>query len=232
MSTQVTLKAERRDDTGKGAARKLRASGKLPAVVYGADGETVPLTLDYHDAEHLFYSISVENTIVNLDMEGESVPVPSLIREIQTHPYKPEVLHVDFLRVQEGVEVELEIPIHLEGTPVGVKDEGGVLEQTIYMLPIRCLPNAIPEYVEANVTELDIHDSLHVGDLVLPEGVTILLDLERTVCSVQAPSLAEVEVEEEEELPEEPELIGAEGEEVEDEEAAEDAGPEDEETES
>lgn len=231
MSTQVTLKAERRDETGKGAARKLRASGKLPAVVYGADGETVSLTLDYHDAEHLFYSISVENTIVNLDLEGESVPVPSLIREIQTHPYKPEVLHVDFLRVQEGVEVELEIPIHLEGTPVGVKDEGGVLEQTIYMLPIRCLPNAIPEYVEANVTELDIHDSLHVGDLALPEGVTILLDLDRTVCSVQAPSLAEVEVEEEE-LPEEPELIGAEGEEVEDEEAAEDAGPEDEETES
>ncbi len=232
MSTQVTLKAERRDETGKGAARKLRASGKLPAVVYGADGETVSLTLDYHDAEHLFYSISVENTIVNLDLEGESVPVPSLIREIQTHPYKPEVLHVDFLRVQEGVEVELEIPIHLEGTPVGVKDEGGVLEQTIYMLPIRCLPNAIPEHVGASVTELDIHDSLHVGDLVLPEGVTILLDLDRTVCSVQAPSLAEVEVEEEEELPEEPELIGAEGEEVEDEEAAEDAGPEDEETES
>lgn len=232
MSTQVTLKAERRDETGKGAARKLRASGKLPAVVYGADGETVSLTLDYHDAEHLFYSISVENTIVNLDLEGESVPVPSLIREIQTHPYKPEVLHVDFLRVQEGVEVELEIPIHLEGTPVGVKDEGGVLEQTIYMLPIRCLPNAIPEHVGASVTELDIHDSLHVGDLVLPEGVTILLDLDRTVCSVQAPSLAEVEVEEEEELAEEPELIGAEGEEVEDEEAAEDAGPEDEETES
>lgn len=232
MSTQVTLKAERRDETGKGAARKLRASGKLPAVVYGADGETVSLTLDYHDAEHLFYSISVENTIVNLDLEGESVPVPSLIREIQTHPYKPEVLHVDFLRVQEGVEVELEIPIHLEGTPVGVKDEGGVLEQTVYMLPIRCLPNAIPEYVEASVTELEIHDSLHVGDLVLPDGVTILLDLDRTVCSVQAPSLAEVEVDEEEELPEEPELIGAEGEEVEDEEAAEDAGPEDEETES
>lgn len=208
MSTQVTLKASRRDESGKGVARKLRAAGKLPAVVYGGPDETVPVVLDAHETTNLFHSISVENTIVNLEVEGEKVPVPSLVREIQTHPYRSQILHVDFFRIQEGVEVELEVPIHLDGIPTGVKDDGGVLEQTIYMLPVRCLPTAIPEEFLVDVTGLEIHDSLHVEELDLPEGVTVLLDPSRTVCSVQAPSMAEVEVEEVEE--EEPELIGAE----------------------
>lgn len=226
MSTQVTLKAERREEAGKGVARKLRAAGKVPGVVYGGDGDTVSLVLDAHDTTSLFHSISVENTIVNLEVEGEPVPVPALVREIQTHPFRPEILHVDFFRIQAGVEVELEVPIHLMGLPTGVKDEGGVLEQTIYMLPVRCFPDAIPEEFTADVSELEIHDTIHVGDLAVPEGVTVLLDLERTVCSVQAPSVAEVEVEEEEEL--EPELVG---EEVEGEEGEEGEAPEEEEEE-
>jgi large subunit ribosomal protein L25 len=229
MSTQVTLKATRRDESGKGVARKLRAAGKLPAVVYGGPDETVPVVLDAHDTTNLFHSISVENTIVNLEVDGEKAPVPSLVREIQTHPYRSEILHVDFFRIQEGVEVELEVPIHLEGTPTGVKDDGGVLEQTIYMLPLRCLPTAIPEEILVDVTALEIHDSLHVADLDLPEGVTVLLDLQRTVCSVQAPSMAEVEVEEGEE---EPELIGAEEGEEEAEAPAAEAEDEGEEPES
>lgn len=202
MSTQVSLKVAPREGTGKGVARKLRAAGKLPAVVYGGDADTMAVTLDAHETEVLFYSISVENTIVNLDVEGEKAPVPSLVREIQTHPYKTEIVHVDFLRIQTGVEVELEVPVHLHNTPTGVKDQGGVLEQTVYMLPIRCVPAAIPDEVTWDVSGLEINDSLHVGELELPEGVTVLLDLERTVCSVQPPSIAEVEVEEEPEAEE------------------------------
>jgi large subunit ribosomal protein L25 len=227
MSTQVSLKVERREGTGKGVARKLRAAGKLPGVVYGGDGETLPVTLDAHDTTTLFHSISVENTIVNLELEGEAGPVPSLVREIQTHPYRPDILHVDFLRVQTGVEVELEVPVRLEGTAVGVKDHGGVLEQTIHMLPIRCVPAAIPDRIVYDVSELDINESLHVGELDVPEEVTVLLDPERTVCSVQPPSVAEVEVEEE--VEEEVEVVGeapaeAEGETEEPEGAEEDEG--------
>jgi large subunit ribosomal protein L25 len=207
MSTQVTLKAERREGTGKGVARKLRQAGKLPAVVYGAEGETVAVTLDAGDTTHLFHSISVENTIVNLDLEGQGAPVPTLVREIQTHPFKPDILHVDFLRIQSGVEVELDIPVRLVGTPPGVKDEGGVLEQTIHMLPVSCLPRAIPEVIEVDVSGLAVGQSIHVGELEVPDEVRVLLDADRTVCSVQWPTLAVVEVEEE---VEEPELVGEE----------------------
>jgi len=228
MSTQVTLKAESREESGKGVARKLRAAGKLPAIVYGGDEDTVSLTLDANDTSHLFHSISVENTIVNLDVDGAKGPVPTLIREIQTHPFKPEILHVDFLRIQAGVEIELDIPIHLEGTPIGVKDQGGVLEQTIYMLPVYCLPTAIPDFIEADVSGLEINESLHVSDLDIPEGVEVLMDLARTVCSIQTPSLAPVEEEpEEEEEVEEPELVGEEPDEEAEGEAAEDEEPED-----
>ncbi len=220
MSTQVTLNAERRDETGKGVARKLRAAGKLPAVMYGADGESVSLVLDANDTSHLFHSISVDNTIVNLEVGGEAVPVPTLIREIQTHPFRAEILHVDFLRIQTGVEVELDIPVELEGVPTGVKDQGGVLEQTIYMLPVSCMPAAIPDLIRVDVSGLEINDSLQVAELAIPEGVEVLLDPERTVCSVQPPSMAAIPEDEDEDEDEEPEVIGEapmEDEEVEDE---------------
>jgi large subunit ribosomal protein L25 len=209
MSTQVTLKAERREDTGKGVARKLRAAGKLPAVVYGGEGENMSLVLDANDTTHLFHSISVDNTIVNLTVEGEGAPMPSLVREIQTHPFRPDILHVDFLRIQTGVAVELDIPVELTGTPTGVRDQGGVLEQTIYMLPVSCFPAAIPDIIGADVSALEINDSLHVGELEIPEGVEVLMDPARTVCSVQPPSMAAVPEDEVEE-DEEPELIGEE----------------------
>jgi len=220
MATQVTLKAEPREGTGKGLARKLRATGKLPAVLYGAQEDSLSITLDYHEAEYLFHSISVDNTIINLELEGQKKPVPTLIRDIQTHPFRPDILHVDFYRIQTGVVVELDVPVHVHGTAVGVKDSGGVLEQTIHDLPIRCLPKDIPEEILVEVSGLDIGDSVHVDELDIPEGVEVLLDGRRTVCSVQVPSIAEVEPEEdEEEL--EPELVGAEEGEEEEGEGAE-----------
>jgi large subunit ribosomal protein L25 len=210
MGSQVKLKADRRQDTGKGVARKLRAAGKLPAVVYGAGDEALSLVLDAHDVTILFNSISVENTIVNLAVEGESAPMATLVREVQTHPYRPDILHVDFLRVQTGVEVELDVPLHLEGIPTGVKDQQGVLEQGTHDLPIRCVPSAIPNELVVDVTGLSIGDSLSVGDIAVPEGVTILRDLDLTVCSVQAPSAlaSQDDDEDEDEADGEPEVIG------------------------
>jgi large subunit ribosomal protein L25 len=210
MSSLVTLKAAPRTDTGKGVARKLRAQGKLPAVVYGANEEALPLVLDNHETELLFRAISLENTIIQLEVEGESKPMPSLVREVQTHAFRPDILHVDFYRVQTGVELELDVPLRLEGTPTGVKDQGGVLEQVIYELSVRCVPSAIPEYFVADVSGLSIGDSFHVSDLDVPEGVVILRDLERTLCTVQAPTELASDTEDEEEDELEPEVIGAE----------------------
>jgi large subunit ribosomal protein L25 len=137
-------------------------------------------------------------------------PVPTLVREVQTHPYRPDVLHVDFLRVQTGVEVELEVPLQLEGTPVGVSDQDGVLEQGIHSLPIRCIPSAIPSVLTVDVSGLSIGDSLQVSDVPVPEGVTILRDETLTICSVQAPSALASQDEEAEEEAAEPEVIGEE----------------------
>ncbi|TVP76367.1 MAG: 50S ribosomal protein L25 [Gemmatimonadales bacterium] len=209
MATQVKLKAERRSDGGKGTARKLRASGKLPAVVYGADFETLSLTIDAHEAVQLFHSISVDNTLIQLVVEGESTPLPTLVREIQTHPFRDLILHVDFYRVQSGVTVELEVPLHLVGTPAGVRDQGGVLDQVFHELPVACIPSAIPESFELDVSALEIGDSLSVSDLDVPDGVEILLDLDRTLTAVGAPTtLASQDEDDEEDEDAEPEVIG------------------------
>lgn len=189
MATQVTLKAEHREGRGKGVARKLRAGGRLPAVVYGAGGDPVSIALDTHDAIHLFRSISVENTIINLEIPGQDTSVPTLVREIQTHPARPEVLHVDFLRIRSGVKVELEIPLHLEGTPAGVQ-AGGILEYSMHQIPVRCLPKDIPETLRLDVSELEMGEAIRIGDLVLPEGVEVMLDSERMLCTILAPAVS------------------------------------------
>ncbi|NNK63333.1 MAG: 50S ribosomal protein L25, partial [Gemmatimonadetes bacterium] len=132
MSMHAILKAEKRDATGKGVARKLRAAGRLPAVVYGQGEEALAITLDAAEAYHLFHSISVENTIVDLEVEGEKGSVQTLVREVQVHPFKSDLIHVDFYLLQKGVKVEVELPVHLNGTPLGVRSSGGILQQVIY----------------------------------------------------------------------------------------------------
>lgn len=200
MTNTNTLSAAKRDGTGKGVARQLRLSGRVPAVLYGKDMESVSLSVDAHDAMHLFTSISVDNTIIDLAVEGEKAPVPTLVREIQTHAYRRELLHIDFLRVQKGVVVDVDIPIHLEGVAVGVKMAGGTMEQIIHELPVRCIPSNIPESLGVDVSHLDLGDSLHVADIALPEGVEVTIDLERTICSVAAPRVEAEPAEEEEGL--------------------------------
>lgn len=206
MATEAKLKAERRKYTGKGVARKLRQNGKLPAVLYGAGEDALSLVLDAHEADLLFHAISVENTLIQLSVDGEA-PVATLVREIQTHPYRAEILHVDFLRVEKGVVLEVTIPVVLEGNPTGVRDQGGVLEQVIYEVPVLCIPSAIPESLSVDISGLSIGDSVHTDALSLPEGVKLNLDESLTIAAVQAPR-AEEEAEPSEET-EEPELIGA-----------------------
>jgi large subunit ribosomal protein L25 len=185
MTTQATLKAVTRSGSGKGGARKLRASGLVPAVVYGRGDETLAISVDAHEARLLFQTISVENTLVDLSLDGESIQ--TLVREVQVHPYRPELIHIDFYRVQTGVKLDLEIPVHLIGTPIGVKMNGGVVQQIIHELPVRTVPSLIPESFEVDVSELNVGDSIHVSDLTLPEGVEVKLDPDQTVCSIVVP---------------------------------------------
>lgn len=196
MSMHAVLKADKRDARGKGGARKLRAAGRLPAVVYGQGGEALSITLDTAEASHLFHSISVENTIVDLAVEGEK-PFQTLVREIQVHPFRPDVLHVDFYRLQAGVKVDVEIPVNLIGTPVGVKTGGGILQQVTYELPVKVIPSMIPESFDVDVEGLEVGDSVHVSELALPEGVEeIGLDPDHTICTVVLPRAAAADDEE------------------------------------
>jgi len=199
MTKKTVLKARLRAETGKEAAGKLRAEGRIPAVVYGKDMEARGLSLDLRETEYLFDRISVENTILDLEIEGEDGPVQALIREIQSYPDRPGLLHVDFLRIQKGVAVELEIPVDLVGVPVGVRDSGGILEQIITELRVKCIPSLIPEVVALDVTGLAVGDAIHVSDVDFGEGVEILVDPSRTICSVHIPKVAVAEEEELEE---------------------------------
>lgn len=187
MANEATLKAEARVGTGKGVARKLRAVGKLPAVVYGGDTDVLHLSLDTHDAELLFHRISVDNTIIDLEVDGEKEPIPTLVRDIQTHPWKASLLHVDFLRIQKGVAIEMDIPLHLTGIPKGVSVEGGVIEQIVHDLSVRCIPSKIPESIQVDVTELALGDVMHVSDLTLDEGVEAMMAPGQTICMVSQP---------------------------------------------
>ena len=202
MTIKPELKAEPREATGKGYARRLRAGGRIPAVVYGHQMETMSITVDAKEVEQLFHHISVENTIVELKIAGKKTPLRTLVREIQTHPLRPDFVHIDFYRIQKGVAVEVEIPISLQGTPEGVRQEGGILDQIVYEIRVKCIPSKIPESVDVDVTRLEIGDAIRIVDVDLGEDVEILLDPERTICHVVPPRVLEVEAPVEEEIEE------------------------------
>lgn len=180
----ATLKASRRDQGGKGAARKLRATGRVPAVLYGHGDRTESLSLDAHELELLLHHIAAGSTLIGLDVEGRRTDV--LIREIQKHPYKAEVLHVDFLQVHGDEKLKLSVPVRLVGTPAGVRDDGGVLDQVLYELEIECFPGDIPEAAEVDISGLGLGESLRVHDITIPNAA-ILNDGDLPVASVLEP---------------------------------------------
>lgn len=212
MTANTGLAASRRHETGKGVARRLRAAGQVPAVLYGKDQEPISLTLNAREALSLFHSISVENTIVNVQIDDDKEVLETLVREIQMHPYRPDIVHVDFYCIERGVALEVEIPANYNGTPTGVRD-GGVLEVILHEFRVKCIPSKIPESIEIDISHLDIGDSIHVSEVPMDEGVELLTDPGQTACLVSAPR-AEEEVEEEVEegLEGEEGVEGAEGE--------------------
>lgn len=183
----ATLTARPREERGKSAARKLRAAGEVPAVVYGHGEENRALRVSAHELERLLAHISAENTLIDLQVEG-AAKVPTLIREVQYHATKPGVLHVDFYVVHAGETLHVDVPVRYVGAPVGVRENGGILQEVLRDLAVECLPRDIPEGIEVDVAALDIGDSLHVSDLDVP-NVKILNDPELVLCTVSAPRI-------------------------------------------
>jgi len=206
MATTATISAQTREGRGKGAARASRREGRIPGVLYGHGEESVPLSIDAGELQKLVHTISVENTIVDLDL-GDGEPYKVLIRELQRHPFRDEFVHIDFFHVAMDEKIQVEVPIVLLGTPTGVKNKGGILDHQLRELEVFCLPGSIPEKVEIDVSDLDIGDSIHVNEIQLPD-VEILTELDRAVVAVLAPTVVEVEEEEAEEAILEPEVIG------------------------
>jgi large subunit ribosomal protein L25 len=207
MASDTKLKASPRSGRGKSAARKMRATGRIPAVVYGHGEQTRMLSVDAHELELLFARVHWENTLIHLAIDGEKVDVRALVREVQSHPYRGEVLHVDFQQIHAGEKVTVQVPIRLVGTAPGVK-LGGVLMNTITDLEVRCSADRIPEFIEVDVSNLGIGDSIHLREIALPEGVEAQIDAERSICSVAPPTVAPAaEVPIEEVAPAEPEVI-------------------------
>lgn len=187
----ATLNAQLRDQHGKGAARKLRAAGRVPAVLYGHGDANRPLSLNALEVEKLFKSISVANTVVTLTLDGGD-SADALVREVQTHPFKPEVLHVDFIQLHAGEPIKLQVPVRLTGSPVGVRDEGGILDQLIHDLEIECLPRDIPEAAEIDVSELHMGQQVHVSDVRLPRA-KVTLDDDVVIARIAGPTVASLD---------------------------------------
>ncbi|HEU5210537.1 MAG TPA: 50S ribosomal protein L25 [Longimicrobiales bacterium] len=186
MVAQPKLKAETRESAGKGTARKLRGAGRIPVVLYGRGEETRSLSVDAHELELLMQRVHLENTIVQLQISGERAAVKALAKEVQRHPSRPVILHVDFYQIHAGEKITVEVPIRLVGQAPGVRT-GGLMQHALTELEVRCLPDNIPEFVELSVEGMEIGDSKHVGDVPLPDGVEATQDPERTICSVIPP---------------------------------------------
>lgn len=202
----ATLSATLRSDVGKGVARKLRSAGQVPAVIYGHHREPQPVTVVARDLDKLLEHIAAGTTVVELGIDGRTSR--TLIREIQRHPVKRQILHVDFQELVAGEKVSVSLPIVLVGIAEGVRVGGGVLDQTMRELDVLADPASMPSHIDVDVTALTIGHSIHVGDLSLPEGIEILAELEATICVVSAPkAVVETPAEGVEAVPAEPELI-------------------------
>ncbi len=189
MAKQVKLAAEPRTALGRSAVRKLKAQGAIPAVIYGAKDKPEPLQVSRRDINALLSHAAGENILVELEVAGKNRL--ALVQEIQHSPVGGEVLHVDFHAVSMDEKIEAEVPLEPVGIANGVKNFGGLLEQSVRALEIECLPKDLPDKLTVDVSALNIGDAIHVRDIVLPEGVRTRIQPDLTVFSVLAPTVEE-----------------------------------------
>jgi large subunit ribosomal protein L25 len=183
----VTLNASVRAETGKGAARKIRQAGNIPCVIYGHGREPQSLTVYARETEKLLRGIATSSTVIELNIEGKVAR--SLIREIQRHPFKRTIVHIDFQELVAGETVTVKCPIVYIGTPEGVRLEGGILDQIMHELTIEVDPSNIPNHIDVDVSNVKLGKSLHVSDLPTVAGIKIMDEPGATVCVVAAPKV-------------------------------------------
>jgi large subunit ribosomal protein L25 len=204
----ASLSATRRTGTGRGNARSLRREGQVPAVIYGHARESQALTVSARDLEKLLARFSPDNTVVEVSVEGTTSR--ALIREIQRHPFKRMVLHVDFQELVEGEKMTVRVPLRLTGTAAGVRLGGGVVDHTLRELTISVDPAHMPSQIEIDISALELGESIHVSDVKVPEGVTVLDEPNAAVVVISVPRAAvEAATTEAEPTTAEPEVIRA-----------------------
>jgi large subunit ribosomal protein L25 len=181
---EIKLTAERRHGTGKGVARKARAAGKVPGIVYGRGMEPVPVQVDRRDLLTALHTDAGVNALLDLAIDGETTL--ALTRELQRDPVKGTLLHADFVKVDRTQAIEVEVPVQLRGEARGVR-EGGILEHQLFTLHVRCLPTDVPERIDADVSSLGVGDALKVADLAAGRDFAILNDPESVVATIAAP---------------------------------------------
>ncbi|VAW59455.1 LSU ribosomal protein L25p [hydrothermal vent metagenome] len=192
----IEINAETRTDLGKGASRRLRHQERIPAIVYGS-GDPVSLTIDLrevrpHVDNELFYA-----SIVNLKIDGKKTAEKVIVRDIQHHPYKIDIMHLDFQRIDAKKKMHMHVQLHFTGEDIapGVKLGGGIISHVINEVEVECLPKDIPEYIEVDISALDVGESVHLTELKIPKGVELLAlkhgdeDHDTAVVSIHAPKV-------------------------------------------
>src|SRR6266513_3261409 len=209
MAKQVKLKVEPRSATGRSAARRLKARGIVPAVVYGGKQKSQSLQVSVRDIHAMLSHASGENIVVELEIAGEKSTRTALLQEVQHSPVGGAVLHVDFHAISMDEKIQADVPLEGLGVATGVKNFGGLLEQNLRALAIECLPRDLPDKITVDVSALNIGDSIHVRDIKLPSGVIAKVQPDLTAFSVMAPVVEEEPVAAEAEAAAGPEVITA-----------------------
>ena len=196
------IKATVRTDKGKGASRRLRHADKVPAILYGGKDEPIALELDHNKVNNMADYEAFYSHILTLEIDGKKHQ--AILKDMQRHPYKPKLTHLDFQRVEKGHKLHTHVPLHFlnEETAKGVKDEGGVVVHHVNDVEIMVLPKDLPEYLEVDIANLSVGDTIHITDLNLPEGVELVEltkgeDHDQAVVSITAPRVEKEESEDE-----------------------------------
>src|SRR5204862_3549956 len=206
---EIIVKATQREGRGKNDSRRARRAGQVPVTIYGGEGEAVAALAPLSELAAILRSDSGRNTIFTLDVDGVGAAEVMFI-DRQIDPVRSRLVHADFKRLVKGEKIEATVPLRLVGEPIGVREGAGVLEQIIREVEIRCEPRDIPEHIDVDVTNLGVHDVLHVSDIPVPPGVEILEEPDMVIATIgvvkEEPVAAAAPVEGE--APTEPEVIG------------------------
>lgn len=168
---QIKFKATKREEQGSSASRRLRRAGQLPGVIYGAEKAAQPIALDHNELYHLLRREAFHASLLTVELDGKKETV--ILRDAQWHPYKPQVLHIDFQRVDQSEKVRIKVPLHFLNSEISpaVKPGGCIIAHVMNELDVQCLPADLPEFIEVDLSTLESGQSLHISQLVLPKGV-------------------------------------------------------------